>query len=85
MTATVVFKHCVEAIKRGSLIKRVSATDKEYHFQNWFKARLAATGFNFDIGGRNSYPDFRMVATTDGYEIKKAWPTPDVTPSVRLL
>ena len=70
MTATIVFKQCVEAIKQGSLIKRVSATDKEYHFQNWFKARLAGTGFNFDIGGRNSYPDFRMVATTEGYELK---------------
>ena len=70
MTATIVFKQCVEAIKRGSLIKRVSATDKEYHFQNWFKARLAETGFNFEVGGRNSYPDFRMVATTEGYELK---------------
>ncbi len=70
MTATTVFKHCVEAIKRGSLIKRVSATDKEYHFQNWFKARLAETGFDFEDAGRNSYPDFRMVATTEGYELK---------------
>ena len=43
---------------------------KEYHFQNWFKARLVETGFNFEIGGRNSYPDFRMVATTEGYELK---------------
>ena len=48
MTSTTVFKRCVEAIKRGSLVERVSATDKEYHFQNWFKARLAETGFNFE-------------------------------------
>jgi hypothetical protein len=70
MTATTVFKHCAKAIKRGALIKRVSATDKEYHFQNWFKARLAETKFNFEDAGRNSYPDFRMVATTEGYELK---------------
>ncbi|HLN27292.1 MAG TPA: hypothetical protein VK395_06070 [Gemmataceae bacterium] len=70
MTAVLVFKRCVEAIRQGSLIERVSATDKEYHFQNWFRARLAETGLNFEIGGRNSYPDFRMVATTEGYELK---------------
>jgi hypothetical protein len=70
MTAFAVFKHCVESIRKGELIKRVSRTDKEYHFQNWFKSRLARTGLKFDVGGRNSYPDFRMVATTDGFELK---------------
>jgi hypothetical protein len=70
MTVVRVFTHCVEAIRKGSLIQRVSSTDKEYHFQNWFKARLEALGDNFEIGGRNSYPDFRMVATTDGFELK---------------
>ena len=70
MTAILVFKRCVEAIRQGSLIERVSATDKKYHFQNWFRARLAETGLNFEIGGWNSYPDFRMVATTEGYELK---------------
>ena len=70
MTAISVFKHCVEAIRTGSLIERVSKTDKEYHFQNWFMARLKETGLNFEMGGRNSYPDFRMVATTEGYELK---------------
>lgn len=70
MTAPIIFKCCVEAIRRGALIERVSSTDKEYHFQNWFKARLEATALNFEIGGRNSYPDFRMVATTEGYELK---------------
>ena len=38
MTAIFIFKRCVEAIRQGSLIERVSATDKEYHFQNWFRA-----------------------------------------------
>lgn len=70
MTAVIVFKACVEAMRKGALIERVSATDKEFHFQNWFKARLQKTRLNFEIGGRNSYPDFRVVKTTDGFEIK---------------
>ena len=70
MPAQDIFKVCVEAIRSGELIHRVSSTDKEFHFQNWFKARLEYAGQNFEIGGRNSYPDFRMVATTDGYELK---------------
>ena len=70
MTAVVVFKACVEAMRKGTLIERVSATDKEFHFQNWFKKRLEKSGLHFERGGRNSYPDFRMVKTTDGFEIK---------------
>jgi len=70
MTVTCVFQRCVEAIREGVLIERVSSTDKEFHFQNWFKARLQETGLHFEMGGRNSYPDFRMVAVTDGYELK---------------
>jgi hypothetical protein len=70
MTVQSVFKRCVEAIRNGLLIQRISDSDKEFHFQNWFKARLEELGRNFEIGGRNSYPDFRMVATTDGYELK---------------
>jgi hypothetical protein len=70
MIAVVVFKSCVEAMRKGALIKRVSASDKEFHFQNWFRTRLQETRLNFEIGGRNSYPDFRIVETTDGFEIK---------------
>jgi len=70
MTPFIVFARCVEAITQGSLIERVSTTDKEYHFQNWFRTRLEETHLHFDIGGRNSYPDFRMVETTEGYELK---------------
>ena len=65
-----VFRECERAIRAGDLIRRASAQDKEFHFQNWFKARLKRTGANFEQGGRNSYPDFRIVATTDGYEVK---------------
>ncbi len=70
MTPIIVFTRCVEAIRQGSLIERVSRTDKEFHFQNWFQSRLMELGVNFEVAGRNSYPDFRMVATTEGYELK---------------
>jgi hypothetical protein len=70
MTPITVFTRCVEAIRQGLLIQRVSSTDKEYHFQNWFQTRLEETGLNFETSRRNSYPDFCMVATTEGYEVK---------------
>lgn len=70
MSVPNVFKTCVEAIRAEELIRRISSSDKEFHFQNWFKARLKHTKEHFEIGGRNSYPDFRMVASTEGYEIK---------------
>lgn len=65
-----IFKQCVEAINAGILIKRESSKDKEYHFQNWFEARLNEIQLNYDAPGRNTYPDFRMVSTTEGYELK---------------
>lgn len=70
MTALQVFVQCVEAIQRNVLIRRENRSDKEFHFQNWFRDRLQATGLNFDPNGRNSYPDFTMVASTEGYEVK---------------
>lgn len=69
-TVITIFKHCTEAIRKGVLIRRVSSTDKEFHFQNWFQDCLKETGLNFEVGGRNSYPDFRIVKATDGYELK---------------
>ncbi|MGA2621944.1 MAG: hypothetical protein ABSF26_30445 [Thermoguttaceae bacterium] len=70
MSVDIVFRRCVQGIRQGLLITRESSTDKEFHFQNWFQARLRETGLNFERGGRNSYPDFRLVAATEGYEIK---------------
>jgi hypothetical protein len=70
MTVLAVFERCVQAIRDGVLIQRESRRDKEFHFQHWFSARLKETGFPFEVGGRNSYPDFRMVQSTDGYELK---------------
>lgn len=52
------------------LVSRLTAKDKEFHFQNWFRDRLAASNFHYEQGGRNSYPDFRLVALTEGYEVK---------------
>lgn len=69
-TVLSVFKRCVQAITRNVFIDRESRQDKEFHFQNWVQARLTDTGFNFERGGRNSYPDFRMVKFTEGYEVK---------------
>lgn len=65
-----VFAECVSAARRGQLIERESEKDKEFHFQNWFRARLDAAGHCHDPGGRNSYPDFHMVASTEGFELK---------------
>lgn len=52
------------------MIERVSSSDKEFHFQHWFRDRLQSVGENIEAGGRNSYPDFRMVKYTEGFEIK---------------
>ncbi|MCH8047258.1 MAG: hypothetical protein IID44_26450 [Planctomycetes bacterium] len=64
------FKKCVNAIRDGKLIHRESQRDKEFHFQNWFQDRIAEAEFEYECGGRNSYPDFRIVKLTEGYEIK---------------
>ncbi|MGH7794437.1 MAG: hypothetical protein ACREQ2_06015 [Candidatus Binatia bacterium] len=65
-----VFDVCVAAIRRNKLIRRESRQDKEFHFQNWFKGRLRETRLKFEVGGRNTYPDFRLVASTNGFEVK---------------
>jgi len=70
MNAAAIFKNCVGAIRQGILIEREGASDKEFHFQNWFRKRLEAMSLNFDSPGRNSYPDFRLVHSPEGYELK---------------
>ncbi len=65
-----VFQSCLAAIRAGTLIRRESRQDKEFHFQNWFRDRLVETTLQFEHGGRNTYPDFRLVRFTEGYEIK---------------
>ena len=70
-----IFYECAKAIHDGELIEKDSDKDKEFHFQNWFQKRLDHLGIDYDLNGRNSYPDFRLVSTPEGYEIKGlAWP-----------
>lgn len=64
------FLACEEAIRTGKFIRRSSRDDKEFHYQNWFKKRLEDSGILFDAPGRNSYPDFTLVKTTEGFELK---------------
>ena len=64
-----IFATCINAITRGALIRQVSKTDKEFHFQNWFEERLGEAGLLFDKRGRNAYPDFTLVNFVEGYEI----------------
>ncbi len=70
MNAARIFKACVEAIRKDILIEREGTSDKEFHFQNWFRARLGTLKVNFDMPGRNTYPDFRLVQSPEGYELK---------------
>ncbi len=65
-----VFKECVSAIRNNVLVEREGRRDKEFHFQNWFKARLDEIGEQYDEPGRNTYPDFRLVRQPEGYELK---------------
>lgn len=64
------FQTCMQAIHGGTMIHRESRHDKEFHFQHWVRDRLAETSHLFEEGGRNTYPDFRIVNTPEGYEVK---------------
>ena len=75
-----VFLQCGQAVRQGQLIHRTSRADKEFHFQDWFQARLDEIGLAYDPPARNSYPDFRMVHTPVGYEVKAlAYPGREAT------
>ncbi len=65
-----IFLECERARAEGDLIQRVSASDKEFHFQNWVGSRIEACGLAYDEPGRNVYPDFRLVHYPEGYEVK---------------
>lgn len=64
------FLSCDSAVRRGLLIHRTNRQDKEFHFQNWFSDRLDELHIAYDPPARNSYPDFRLVALPEGYEVK---------------
>jgi hypothetical protein len=65
-----IFIECSRAIAAGVEVKKTGAKDKEFFFQDWFHDRLAALKLLYDPPGRNSYPDFRLVDTAEGYELK---------------
>jgi len=65
-----VFAECNKAVVESVLIERSSRSDKEFHFQNWFVSRLKVLSLNYDPPKRNTYPDFRLVASTIGFELK---------------
>lgn len=69
-TILTVFQKCVDAIQGGKKISRESRQDKEFHFQNWVRSRLDEIEQHYETAGRNSYPDFRIVSITEGYEVK---------------
>lgn len=70
MNAASIFESCVQAIRDDVLIEREGISDKEFHFQNWFRERLRRLSIKYDSPGRNTYPDFRLVESAEGYELK---------------
>lgn len=59
-----------DAIQRDVLIKREGSRDKEFHFQEWFQARLREANIEHVVNGRNSYPDVTLTDSHEGFEIK---------------
>ncbi len=70
MSVLDVFAECNKAVVAGTHIVRASRRDKEFHFQNWFVRFLKALTLNYDPPRRLTYPDFRLVASTVGFELK---------------
>lgn len=64
------FVACAKARNASVPIRKVSQTDKEFHFQNWVNARMEDTGLSYVSGGRNSYPDFSLDDRPEGFEVK---------------
>lgn len=69
-TCYAVFERFVKAAQAGFFIHSESDNDKEFHFQNWVGARLDELSLDYDDPARNTYPDFRLVNTPEGYEVK---------------
>ncbi len=65
-----VFLTADDAIRNSALIVRKGPRDKEFHFQDWFKARLSETSLNYKENGRNTYPDFELPDSKEGIEVK---------------
>ncbi|MDL2343900.1 hypothetical protein QOL99_07025 [Deinococcus sp. MIMF12] len=66
-----IFIACCEAMNRQDLLRKRSASDKEFFFQDWMRQRLAeVVGDHFSDVGRNGYPDFVLSGAPEGYELK---------------
>ena len=65
-----VFTQCATDAKLGIQTRRSSFSEKEFHFQNWFIDRLVTCRLHFETGGRNKYPDFSLVQSPEGFELK---------------
>ena len=65
-----VFRGCAQAILNQKQITREGRSDKEFHFQNWFKDRLEEVSLEFEEPGRNTYPDIHLVDSSEGFELK---------------
>lgn len=65
-----IYLECDRAHREGVHIAKVSAGDKEFHFQNWFQDRLDACGLAYYEPERNTYPDFRLRRHHLGIEVK---------------
>jgi hypothetical protein len=64
------FVACAKAMDASVPIRKVSESDKEFHFQNWVEARIDDAGLSHNSAGRNSYPDFILAHHPEGYEVK---------------
>lgn len=64
------FRSIIAARDGNVFIRRESRQDKEFHFQNWVKARLEECQADALAGGRNTYPDFTVVRCAEGFEVK---------------
>ena len=51
-----VFLQCNQAVRRGQLIHRTNRTDKEFHFQDWFQARVDEIHLDYDPPARTLIP-----------------------------
>lgn len=65
-----IFERFSAAAHQGVFITSENDNDKEFHFQNWVGARLDDLNIEYDEPGRNTYPDFRLVHSPEGYEVK---------------
>ena len=62
-----IFVALTNAVREGRLI---TSGHKEFHFQDWVQAILEDAGVAFDPPKRNTFPDFTLVHSPEGIEVK---------------